>query len=89
MKHMIAEYGIDHMADGDGQGQDGNVPGSDAPTARLPGAVGRLILHQAASAAITSADCTTSACRGKMRPVRKSWTSSSESEQQSSTTNRL
>ena len=72
MKHVIPQNGVNHMADGDGQGQDGDVPGSDSAAARRPARTGTLSGHQPASAAITSADCTTSACRGKMRPVRKS-----------------
>jgi len=41
--------------------------------------------HHPANALITSSDCTTSARRGKILWVRKSWTSTSWSEQQSST----
>ncbi len=68
---MIAEDGVDDMADGDRQGQDGDVPSPEAPPARrFASGRGRHARHSA-KAAITSADCTTSACRGKMRPVRK------------------
>lgn len=89
MKHVVAQDGVNDVADGDGQCGEGDVTGFDTPTARLPALARAPLAHQPASAAMTSADCTISACRGKIRPVRKSWTSTSESEQQSSTTNRL
>ena len=89
MENMVAQNGIDNVADSDGQRRVCDVPRPDTPTARLPARARALPSHQPASAAMTSADCTTSACRGKMRPVRNSCTSASESEQQSSTTYRL
>ena len=97
MKNMITENSVDNMPNGHRQSQQRDVPGLDAAASppvsslslRGKARVGVLLTHHPPSAAMTSADCTTSACRGKMRPVRKSCTSGSESEQQSSTTNRL
>ena len=72
MKHVVAQDGVNDVADGDGQCGEGDVTGFDTPTARLPARARALRSHQSASTAMTSADCTTSACRGKMRPVRNS-----------------
>lgn len=95
MEHVVAQDGIDNVSYRDSQRREGNVSCPNAPAAPAPVTslsllrVGAPFSHQPPSAAMISADCTTSACRGKMRPVRKSWTSASESEQQSSTTYRL
>lgn len=98
MEHVVAQDGIDNVSYRDSQRREGNVSCPNAPAAPAPvtslSLRGRVRVeapfsHQPPSAAMISADCTTSACRGKMRPVRKSWTSASESEQQSSTTYKL
>ena len=86
---MVSQDGVNYMTYRDGQGGVGDVPCPDPHSACAHAVAGRLPGRHADSAVTTSAACTTSAWRGKMRPVRKSWTSGSESEQQSSTTIRL
>ena len=81
MKDVVAQDGVNDVADGDGQRRVCDIPCPNAPAAPTPVTslsprgrvrVGAFFPHQPASAAMTSADCTTSACRGKMRPVRNS-----------------
>ena len=86
VEYVVSQDSVNYVANGYGQSQEGHVPRAHppSPTARVAAS-----FHHAARAAITSADSTTSACRGKIRSVRKSCTSGSESEQQSSTTYRL
>ena len=87
VEYMVSQDSVNHVADGDGQSQEGHVPRAHppSPTARVAAS-----FHSGGQGCDhVKRTCTTSACRGKIRSVRKSCTSGSESEQQSSTTYRL